>query len=257
MGKKIFFFDVDDTLIDSKTGKTPESTLYSLKKLQEKGNKICISTGRPLFNESTPSLLFDIEWDGYVCFNGQGVYNKERELIYKSVYPVNLIKELIDKVNKTNFNLILIENKRSVLINRNMKYVKSACAYFHMDIPSYEEYEGNEILGMVMCAKQGCDLSGFEEIHGIEFYPGQNDFVDCVNRGMNKKTGIQKLLEYYNMDSYVAFGDSTNDIEMLKGAETAICLGQGKEEVKKISTYVTDDVDKDGIYNACIKYGWI
>lgn len=33
--KKILFFDVDDTLVDSKTGKVPESTIEALHNLQE------------------------------------------------------------------------------------------------------------------------------------------------------------------------------------------------------------------------------
>ena len=74
---------------------------------------------------------------------------------------------------------------------------------------------------------------------------------------INKKKGIEKMLEYYNMDGYVAFGDSNNDLEMMKGADISICLGQGLETVKKVSTYVTDEVLEDGIYNACKKYKWI
>ena len=72
-----------------------------------------------------------------------------------------------------------------------------------------------------------------------------------------QKKGIEKMLEYYNMDGYVAFGDSNNDLEMMKGADISICLGQGLETVKKVSTYVTDEVLEDGIYNACKKYKWI
>ena len=37
--KKILFFDVDDTLVDSKTGKVPESTIEALHNLQENGQK--------------------------------------------------------------------------------------------------------------------------------------------------------------------------------------------------------------------------
>ena len=59
------------------------------------------------------------------------------------------------------------------------------------------------------------------------------------------------------VDGYVAFGDSNNDLEMMKGADISICLGQGLETVKKVSTYVTDEVLEDGIYNACKKYKWI
>ena len=126
-----------------------------------------------------------------------------------------------------------------------------------MDMPSYEEYKGNDIFGMVMCAPCGCDISVFKDIEEIELYHGQNDYLDVVNKGINMKKGIEKMLEYYNMDGYVAFGDSNNDLEMMKGADISICLGQGLETVKKVSTYVTDEVLEDGIYNACKKYKWI
>lgn len=63
--KKILFFDVDDTLVDSKTGKVPESTIEALHNLQENGHKICISTGRPLFNKANPSIFFDVH--GRIC----------------------------------------------------------------------------------------------------------------------------------------------------------------------------------------------
>ena len=38
---------------------------------------------------------------------------------------------------------------------------------------------------------------------------------------------------------------------------TSIAMGNGIDELKKKATYVTTDADKDGIYNACLHYGWI
>ena len=34
-------------------------------------------------------------------------------------------------------------------------------------------------------------------------------------------------------------------------------MGNGIDELKKKATYVTTDANKDGIYNACLHYGWI
>ena len=255
--KKILFFDVDDTLVDSKTGKVPESTIEALHNLQENGHKICISTGRPLFNKANPSIFFDVPWDGYVCFNGQGIYNKERVMFYNYAYSKDVVRRLIEKVNEQKYNMMLLEEKRTVMANEYFKYAKTACEYFHIDMPPYEEYKGNDIFGMDMSAPSASDISVFKDIEEIELYHGQNDYLDVVNKGINKKKGIEKMLEYYNMDGYVAFGDSNNDLEMMKGADISICLGQGLETVKKVSTYVTDEVLEDGIYNACKKYKWI
>ena len=178
-------------------------------------------------------------------------------MFYNYAYSKDVVRRLIEKVNEQKYNMMLLEEKRTVMANEYFKYAKTACEYFHMDMPSYEEYKGNDIFGMVMCAPCECDISVFKDIEEIELYHGQNDYLDVVNKGINKKKGIEKMLEYYNMDGYVAFGDSNNDLEMMKGADISICLGQGLETVKKVSTYVTDEVLEDGIYNACKKYKWI
>ena len=51
-------------------------------------------------------------------------------------------------------------------------------------------------------------------------------------------------------DTY-AFGDSNNDISMLKTAGHAIVMGNGTEEAKKEADYITTTVMEDGIWNAC------
>ena len=49
MQSKILFFDVDGTLLDTARGipDIPQGALYQLKRIQEQGHKIFISSGRP------------------------------------------------------------------------------------------------------------------------------------------------------------------------------------------------------------------
>ena len=72
---------VDDTLVDSKTGKVPESTIEALHNLQEMVTKFVYLQVDLYFNKANPSIFFDVPWDGYVCFNGQGIYNKEKSYV--------------------------------------------------------------------------------------------------------------------------------------------------------------------------------
>ena len=53
----------------------------------------------------------------------------------------------------------------------------------------------------------------------------------------------------------MAFGDGGNDLTMFGVVGTAIAMGNGNEDVKEQADYVTDDVDRDGIYNACVRLG--
>ncbi|HET6784751.1 MAG TPA: HAD hydrolase family protein, partial [Erysipelotrichaceae bacterium] len=52
-------------------------------------------------------------------------------------------------------------------------------------------------------------------------------------------------------------GDSQNDMEMLKGSTLSVAMGNADPKLKDIAMIITDDVDKDGIFNALNKLGYI
>ena len=75
----------------------------------------------------------------------------------------------------------------------------------------------------------------------------------------DKSKGIKRMVEHLDGDvkDVVVFGDEKNDLSMFIPEWTSIAMGNGIDELKKKATYVTTDADKDGIYNACLHYGWI
>ena len=48
----------------------------------------------------------------------------------------------------------------------------------------------------------------------------------------------------------MAFGDSENDASMLRTAGIGVAMGNATPEALASADYVTDDAEKDGIYNA-------
>ena len=99
----------------------------------------------------------------------------------------------------------------------------------------------------------------------IENLPENMTYVEDMNHNYchlevyakenSKATGALKVLELLNIDikdSY-AFGDGDNDIELMEVAKIGVAMGNGTENLKKVSDYVTDDIEKDGIYNALVK----
>ena len=75
-------------------------------------------------------------------------------------------------------------------------------------------------------------------------------------KGVSKGAAIKEFMEAVGepIENAYAFGDSANDIEMLKMAGTAIAMGNGAELAKAVADYVTDTVDNDGLYNAMRHY---
>ncbi|MDO4312066.1 MAG: HAD hydrolase family protein [Eubacteriales bacterium] len=257
MKSRIFFFDVDDTLMDSETGRVPESAYDALAGLQKNGNKICIASGRKLIHPDNPKIYDDLVWDGYVCNAGQLVYNRERECIYDLPYPEEIVRKCLDVVEENHLNILIHEKNRSYIVNDNLEDAYIANRFFNMDMPPIKQYDGGSVYGMVLYMPKNYDLSIFDKILDITLYPGKSNFADVVYGDADKYKGILKILEYYHESSYIAFGDSNNDEEMMKHAEVSICLGQGTDNIKTMSSYVTDSVNNNGIWNACRMYGWI
>ena len=70
-----------------------------------------------------------------------------------------------------------------------------------------------------------------------------------VPKGHSKATGIDFVLNHLNIDdknSY-AFGDSNNDIDMLNRVTNSVVMGNGNPQLFENATFVTKDIDEDGI----------
>ena len=53
----------------------------------------------------------------------------------------------------------------------------------------------------------------------------------------------------------IAFGDGVVDLPMFEACGNSVAMGNGNEIVKNAATYITDDVDADGLYNAFQHFG--
>ena len=45
----------------------------------------------------------------------------------------------------------------------------------------------------------------------------------------------------------IAFGDSSNDLRMLRAAGTSVAMGNAAPEVRAVCDYVTETNDRDGV----------
>ena len=93
---KIIFFDIDGTLIAMDQDTISEKTLEALKRLQEKGVKLCLATGRG------PMLVphFEgVEFDAFLTYNGSYCYDHEGTL-YRNCIPSKDIETIVNNAVK-------------------------------------------------------------------------------------------------------------------------------------------------------------
>ncbi|QYA41386.1 HAD family hydrolase [Macrococcoides bohemicum] len=73
--------------------------------------------------------------------------------------------------------------------------------------------------------------------------------VDIIHKGINKAVAIKKVMNILGakMHDLYVFGDSDNDIEMLKLTENSFAMANGNEEVKSIAKYEIPSNDENGV----------
>ncbi len=78
-------------------------------------------------------------------------------------------------------------------------------------------------------------------------------------KGGGKATGIAKFIAAEGIDQSetMAFGDSENDISMLKFVKIGVVMGNGTPDAKAAADYITSHIDEDGVANALRHFGLI
>lgn len=255
---KILFFDFDNTLVDNKTHTIPASAIEALKKVVSNGYKIAIASGRsyPLLKLTGVCEL--VPWSGYCLNNGQVVMNGKEEFIHHHTLPHDKILETIEIAKKLGFNLFFSSLGNDFLMEEPNEYVYEAHNFFNEPIPKLGVYTNQSIDKILVYAPKGYDYAPFKAIVGLSTFISVSTYADLATTGISKHSAIQELCTALDLPTeYAAFGDSQNDMEMLKGSTLSVAMGNADPKLKEIAMMITDDVDQDGIYNALNKLGYI
>ena len=86
----------------------------------------------------------------------------------------------------------------------------------------------------------------------VDIYFSAPWFLEVMPKGINKGIGIEKICDHMGIstDEVIAFGDSFNDISMIRTAGVGVAMGNAEQELKDCADYITDDCDSDGIAKA-------
>jgi len=253
---KIAFFDFDGTFYSHKTHSIPKSNVLTIKKLQEKDILCVLATGRALEEIELFKDCDDVQFDGYIMNAGICVYNKNKEILWLNNFEKEDEKTLIDCFNKKEFTMCIM-TEYGMYSNRIDDKITQAMNSISSQAPIEGIYQGERIYQFAGFFDQQEQEKLSKKVQQTKITRWHQYGVDITNKNVNKATTIKQYLNHFNLtvEEAICFGDGINDVEMFEECKISVCLENGIEEIKQLASYVTDDIDNDGIYKACKKLG--
>jgi HAD-superfamily hydrolase, subfamily IIB len=261
--KQIAFFDIDGTLygFDGTKHRIPDSTVLAIKKFREKGNLAFICTGRPL--RFIYQTFGDEMFDGYISANGTYiVYNGE--CIFDRPIDSDTINKLLNSFNELKIRGIFIGPYEGYPYKLNSEEILQYSSQFKGDEFLVKEWKSDHIHANAFDIFYNDEL----QLNKCRSYfsgslvfntHGAHMSADVSFKDFDKSSGIKYVSNFLNipLENTIAFGDGYNDITMFETVKQGIAMGNAVNELKKVASYVTDDIFADGLYNAMINLGYI
>ncbi|MBQ2714183.1 MAG: HAD family phosphatase [Clostridia bacterium] len=267
MKYKFIASDFDDTFI-STTGKVGERTIKAVHDFQSLGGIFMLCSGRMF--QSVRREAQEIGFHGdVVCYNGAMVGNIDTgEIKYHNTMSVEVALDILLNLEKEN-TLIHLYIDDEVYVKEKNEYsdlYKKSCK-IEYNVVGYDLskflLEKNRPVTKVLAfdtpdrinemSEKYSAISRVEKKYTVS--PSAAYLLDFVNYGASKGEGVKAMCEKLNVSiaETVCFGDSPNDISMLKVAGLGVAVKNARDSVKEAADYVTDSCDDDGVGRAIEK----
>lgn len=258
MNKKLILLDIDGTVYDNGNRCIHPKTIQAIKDAKNNGHEVVIATGRAYFMLYSITEIMPLI-DHYILINGQHIIS-HNEVIYEDTIKVSKMEEIIKSLKDMNIKYGFQSAYKEAISDIDDN-IKETFIEMNLHIPqTNSKFYNDEKVYQMWC------FATPEQIEQLEIEFPEFDFVkwlsagyDIIKKGQSKGKGIKKIADHLGIDikDTISIGDGDNDIEMNIAAGIGIAMGNATDKLKAVSDYITDDVDKDGIYNALKHYGII
>lgn len=242
---KIVFFDIDGTLVDMETGVMTQTVKTALEKLQEQGIRICLATGRG------PSSIpdFGIAFDAVISFNGSLCTAGTTRIAARPI-PADDVKKVMDNAARLGRPVALADDC-IVAASGADQDLRDYFAIARKDIdaaPGLEVLKEDIFQIMAGCTLQERELL-VQDAPGARLAAWWDRAADIIPAGSGKGQAVQAVLDCFGLkaEEAAAFGDGSNDIEMLEAAGRGIAMGNASADLLAAADEVCLPVSQDGV----------
>lgn len=235
--------DMDGTLLDE-NGQVPPETYQLISDLRREGVHFAASSGRryDTLREFFAPVVNEMD---FVASNGSQVY-VDGVLVDREVYSHAAVRKLQRVVSMFDcLHLVLFDRSSSFLLDDDEKFERE----IDKDLPNSRRVydvpgpDVSIIKASIYCDDNVMDMAyalGREMSDEFVFAPSGKKWIDAMQRGVNKATGVRQVMMAHNIgvDEVMAFGDSMNDYEVLRMVGHGCAMGNGRYAVRQVANSV-------------------
>lgn len=250
--KKAFFFDLDGTLA-TQDQPPSQADADAIKAIREQGHLAFLCTGR------VPCHVYDsikaIGFDGFI--EGAGAFVSVGEnVLYRRLIEPAFLQRIITHYLENGQTCVLEGEQSLYIINpkadwtKKWPIVEGANAFD----PINGAYAGQEVYKFTA---YGTILEETRKLLEPEMYIIDHmAYAEVLPCGCCKADGMRRVLEAVglNRTDSVAFGDSRNDLDMLRYAGIGIAMGNAVEDVRLAADRITAPLCENGVSQALAEF---
>ena len=228
--RHLLFFDLDRTLLFD--GVIPLPVEEALLAAQEKGHAIILNTGRS--KAFVPEIAMRIPWDGLVC--GTSYVEYHGEILFNHPVPTDLLMIVAEYCIERNIPIRLEGISEVFSTSPRDTVFRNIQGDYRELLPTVHDISKVTVHRPVT-DEENAFLSRYFDTVRLPTY------TEALQRGITKATGIEVVARHEGipLERTVAFGDSLNDLGMLRCAGIGCVMVDAPPELMALADFVATE----------------
>lgn len=261
MNIKLICMDLDGTLFGHKS-EIPDINIRALRECAGRGIRLALISGR-----NAPFVKRVANRIGVACaiVSANGAHVEETQdgpVIYEGTFSSGEWQKVFDAMMLSNVNFEAYSSTVNYVVNPELvterhrqsleMYVKMGDAIAEYSMERLLSEAPRATLKFVAFLKTPEDYERTKAIldaKGIKNCSSAWENIEVMPTGVDKGAAVRVLMETFGIqkDEVMAFGDFTNDLDMLSAVGHPVAMGNAVEEVKKIAEFIAPVHTEGGV----------
>ena len=266
MKYKLFISDYDGTLGVAPQNTIDNETLEAINKFIQKGGVFVVCSGRE--TSSITRILKENNLKGLVAsFQGARISDIESgEYLFNGGLDSQTAVQLLDDLKDSGLTALaytehgFFYDERTPYIEGYEKAVRLQGETTNVKERIQKENKNASKLCWLgddnvvnQCAQKMNDK--YQSL-GVKFNSGAKFLLEAINSNCGKGQAVKFIANYYNipLSEVITVGDSTNDIDLIKGEWHGVSVGDGRDELKAVAKEITVPFEQKPVKTLLEKY---